>query len=252
MPNINHEEENNGFINVLLNLLKGAASFIVDSIKNTHKEGHIFILIASLVTFIGYLISSCIGTVFLIITAWVVYFFRDPHRIVPNQKGILVSPADGTITKISQGEFLPEELGHNTQTKFTMVSIFLNVFNVHVNRIPIKGIIEKKEYIEGKFFNASLDKSSKENERNILLIKTDSGELFGLVQIAGLIARRIVCYAKEGDSYETGERYGIIRFGSRVDIYIPEGYMVNVQEGQTMIGGETIIAIKSARIANFG
>jgi len=238
------ESKGKGLLNIILKLLQGVAVFLIDGIKNTHKEGHIFILLGVIATIIGYWTISFLGTICFILTGWIIYFFRDPHRVVPQKEGILVAPADGVITAIVKGEELPEELHFNTETTFTRISIFLNVFNVHVNRIPVKAEVEKTCYVPGKFLNANLDKSSKENERNILLLKTEGGEYIGLTQIAGLIARRIVSYAKQTDNYETGERYGIIRFGSRVDVFIPEHYKVCVEKGQTMIGGETIIASK--------
>jgi phosphatidylserine decarboxylase len=240
----NRNEEVRGFLNVVIALLKDALSFCLDALRNTHKEGHIFVFIGAVVTVVGYLLASFLGNIFLLITVWIIYFFRDPHRIVPQQKGVLVAPADGTITAIVENESLPEELKFTTEEKFTRVSIFLNVFNVHVNRIPAKADVIEARYIPGKFLNANLDKSSKENERNILLLKTEDGEYLAVTQIAGLIARRIVSYAKTNDAFETGERYGIIRFGSRADVFIPESYEVLVLMGQTMIGGETIIARK--------
>ena len=240
----NRNEEVRGFLNVVIALLKDALSFCLDALRNTHKEGHIFVFIGVVVTVVGYLRASFLGNIFLLITIWIIYFFIDPHRIVPQQKGVLVAPADGTITAIVENESLPEELKFTTEEKFTRVSIFLNVFNVHVNRIPVKADVIEARYTPGKFLNANLDKSSKENERNILLLKTEDGEHIAVTQIAGLIARRIVSYAKTNDAFETGERYGIIRFGSRVDVFIPAKYEVSVLMGQTMIGGETIIARK--------
>lgn len=233
-----------GFVNVMRGLFAGILSFVINSIKILHKEGYIFVLIGVVTTMIFLAITLFLGILSFIITCWIIYFFRDPHRIVPQNQNAVVSPADGTITSITQNELMPEELNENCSQRFTKVSIFLNVFNVHVNRVPIKGKIEKIKYIPGKFFNASLDKSSTENERNIILIKNENGEMFVFTQIAGLIARRIVCYAKENETFETGERYGIIRFGSRVDVFIPQNYQVCVYEGQTMIGGETILAQK--------
>ncbi len=240
----NRNEEVRGFLNVVVALLKDALSFCLDALRNTHKEGHVFVFIGVVVTVVAYFLASFLGTICLLITVWIIYFFRDPHRIIPQQKGILVAPADGTITAIAKNESLPDELDFTTEEKFTRVSIFLNVFNVHVNRIPIKADVIEAKYIPGKFLNANLDKSSKENERNILLLKTEDGEHIAVTQIAGLIARRIVSYAKTNDAFQTGERYGIIRFGSRGDIFIPSNYDVSVLIGQTMIGGETIIAKK--------
>ncbi|MFT4967421.1 MAG: phosphatidylserine decarboxylase [Candidatus Deianiraeaceae bacterium] len=241
MPNNSNSQ---GFFNVCMSLVKGVATFIMDGVKSTHKEGYVFIFISIAVTVLSYWLSSFLGTIFFIVTVWMVYFFRDPIRVVPQREGILVAPADGQITAVVESESLPDELVNKSDKKFTRVSIFLNVFNVHVNRLPVKCSVEEVKYIEGKFLNASLDKSSKENERNIMLLKTDDGDLLGLTQIAGLIAKRIVSYAKTGDNYKSGDRYGIIRFGSRVDLYIPNSYNVIVECGQTMIGGETVIASK--------
>lgn len=228
----------------LLKFLNIVAHFLVENIKNTHKEGYVFILIGILVTILMYSIASFLGNICAIITIWIVYFFRDPHRITPQKNGIMVSPADGVITSILKDVNAPSELDIDEEQKFTKISIFLNVFNVHVNRIPVKSEIKKICYVPGKFFNATLDKSSTDNERNIILLKTEGGEDVVLTQIAGLIARRIVCYAQEAQSFNTGERYGIIRFGSRVDVFIPSTYSINVELGQTMTGGETVIANK--------
>lgn len=233
-----------GVLGVLKGLLFGVATFIIDGIRNTHKEGHVFIFIFSIITLVLFALSSFLGMIGLIASVWCIYFFRDPHRITPTDMGIMVSPADGKITAIVENESMPEELDISSSEKFTRISIFLNVFDVHVNRIPVEANVEKVAYIPGKFLNATLDKSSKENERNILLLKTKSGENVVLTQIAGLIARRIVSYAEEKNEFKTGQRYGIIRFGSRVDVYIPQNYKICVLLGQTMLGGETIIAKK--------
>lgn len=233
-----------GFFGVTRGLFSGVAHFIINGIRNTHKEGHVFILISVLITLILFIISLFLGMIGLIITIWCVYFFRDPARIIPTDEDIFVSPADGKITAIIEDESAPEEIDIGSNEKFTKISIFLDVFDVHVNRIPVHSTIEKTCYIPGKFLNATLDKSSKENERNILFLKTNKGENAILVQIAGLIARRIVSYAEENNEYKTGQRYGIIRFGSRVDLYIPKSHKVTVLLGQTMLGGETIVAKK--------
>lgn len=233
-----------GFFSVAKGLLSGVMLFIIDGIRNTHREGHVFILISVLITLVLFIISLFLGMIGLIVTVWCIYFFRDPARVIPTEQGILVSPADGKITAIVENESMPEEIDTGNNEKFTRISIFLNVFDVHVNRIPVNATVERTHYIPGKFFNATLDKSSKENERNILLLKTESGENMVLTQIAGLIARRIVSYAEEHSEYKTGQRYGIIRFGSRVDLYVPQSYKITVLQGQTMLGGETIVARK--------
>jgi len=206
-----------------------------------HKEGYRFISIALAATFILLLISNFLGLISLLITIWVYYFFRDPERFSINDENYLVSPADGIISQIIEING-PEELGLEKK-KFTRVSIFMNVFNCHVNRAPSSGKINKIIYKSGKFFNASLDKSSDENERNYIQIINSNKEDLVLVQIAGLIARRIVCEVQENSEINQGERFGIIRFGSRVDLYF-ENYKLLVTQNQKTIGGETLIARK--------
>ena len=206
-----------------------------------HKEGYRFLTIAAVVTFILLLISSFLGIISFILTIWVYYFFRDPERFSINDENYLVSPADGIISQITEING-PIELGLEDK-KFTRVSIFMNVFNCHVNRIPSSGKINKIFYKTGKYINASLDKASEENERNYVKMSNSKGDELILVQIAGLIARRIVCEIKENDEIKQGDRFGMIRFGSRVDLYF-ENYQLMVQQNQTTIGGETIIARK--------
>ncbi|MDK3160012.1 phosphatidylserine decarboxylase [Kamptonema cortianum] len=167
-------------------------------------------------------------------------FFRNPRRITPLGDGLVISPADGIITKIEKA-LPPKELKWK-KSRLTRISIFLNVFDVHVNRIPVDGIIKRVHYYPGKFFNASLDKASEFNERNSLLIETPSHQEILIIQIAGLIARRILCDVQAGDEVNSGEVFGIIRFGSRVDVYLPEGINPLVVEGQRMIAGETVLA----------
>ena len=206
-----------------------------------HKEGYRFLVIAAIITFIILLISNFFGIISLILTIWVYYFFRDPERFPINDENYLVSPADGVISQITEING-PTELGLENK-KFTRVSIFMNVFNCHVNRVPSSGKISKIFYKPGKYINASLDKASEENERNIVKIINTKGDELVLVHIAGLIARRIVCEIKEEDEIKQGNRFGIIRFGSRVDLYF-ENYQLLVKENQKTIGGETIIAKK--------
>ena len=206
-----------------------------------HKEGYRFLAAAAAITFILLFISNFLGVISFILTLWIFYFFRDPEKFPINDENYLVSPADGTISQITEVNG-PIELGLENK-KFTRVSIFMNVFNCHVNRIPCSGTINKIFYKPGKFINASLDKASKENERNYVLMSNIDGDKLILVQIAGLIARRIVCDAKENDENKQGNRFGIIRFGSRVDLYF-ENYKLMVQKNQKTIGGETIIAKK--------
>tara|TARA_Y100000310_G_scaffold328919_1_gene397863 strand:+ start:49 stop:699 length:651 start_codon:yes stop_codon:yes gene_type:complete len=206
-----------------------------------HKEGYRFLTIAAVITFILLLISSFLGIISFILTIWVYYFFRDPERFSINDENYLLSPADGIISQITEING-PIELGLE-EKKFTRVSIFMNAFNCHVNRIPSSGKINKIFYKTGKYINASLDKASEENERNYVKMSNSKGDELILVQIAGLIARRIVCEIKENDEIKQGDRFGMIRFGSRVDLYF-ENYQLMVQQNQTTIGGETIIAKK--------
>ena len=206
-----------------------------------HKEGYRFLAIAAVITFILLLISNFIGIISFILTIWVYYFFRDPERYPISDDNYLTSPADGVISQITEVNG-PKELGLE-EKKFTRVSIFMNVFNCHVNRVPCSGKISQIFYKPGKYINANLDKSSEENERNYVKMKNSEGNDLVLVQIAGLIARRIVCDARENDEIKQGDKFGIIRFGSRVDLYF-EKYQLMVRKNQNTIGGETIIAKK--------
>ena len=205
-----------------------------------HKEGYKFLAISILATFLALFFSKLIGAILLLITVWVYYFFRDPERFSINDDTFLVSPADGLITDISERSG-PEELRLENVT-YTKVSIFMNVFNCHVNRIPTSGSIEEIYYKPGKFLNASLDKASEENERNFFKItsKKDNEEII-IVQIAGLIARRIVCDVEQGQELKQGDRIGMIRFGSRVDMYF-KNKKVLAKLGQNVIAGESLIA----------
>ena len=207
-----------------------------------HKEGYRFLAIAAVITFILLLISNFLGIISFIFTIWIYYFFRDPERFSIDDENYLVSPADGVISQIIETNG-PAELSLENK-KFTRVSIFMNVFNCHVNRIPCTGKIKKIFYKPGKYINASFDKASEENERNILSLSDSKGEELVLTQIAGLVARRIVCDAKENDETKQGDRFGIIRFGSRVDLYF-NNYQLMVQQNQKTIGGETLIAKKN-------
>ena len=206
-----------------------------------HKEGYRFLTLAAVITFILLLISNFLGLIGFVLTAWVYYFFRDPERFPINDENYLLSPADGVVSQIIQSNG-PSELGLENK-KFTRISIFMNAFNCHVNRVPSSGKITKIFYKPGKYINASFDKASEENERNYVKMTNSNGEELILVQIAGLIARRIVCDVKENDETKQGDKFGIIRFGSRVDLYF-ENYQLMVQKNQKTIGGETIIAKK--------
>ena len=206
-----------------------------------HKEGYRFLAIGAVVTFILLLISNFLGLIGFVLTAWVYYFFRDPERFPINDENYLLSPADGVVSQIIQTNG-PSELGLENK-KFTRISIFMNAFNCHVNRVPSSGKITKIFYKPGKYINASFDKASEENERNYVKMTNSNGEELILVQIAGLIARRIVCDVKENDETKQGDKFGIIRFGSRVDLYF-ENYQTLVRQNQKTISGETIIAKK--------
>ena len=211
-------------------------------IPRLHKEGYRFLAIAAVVTFIFLLISNFLGIISFILTILVYYFFRDPERFSINDENYLVSPADGVISQIIETNG-PKELSLENK-KYTRVSIFMNVFDCHVNRLPASGKIEKIYYKPGKYFNASLDKASEENERNYVKMNTKNGDELILVQIAGLIARRIVCEINEKEEKKQGEKFGIIRFGSRVDLYF-ENYKPMVKQKQKMVAGETILARKN-------
>ena len=205
-----------------------------------HKEGFKFLAISILTTFLVLFFSKIIGFLFLLITIWVYYFFRDPDRYSINDDAYLVSPADGLITDISERSG-PEEL-RLENTTYTKISIFMNVFNCHVNRIPASGKIEEIYYKPGKFLNASLDKASEENERNYFKVRlNNNNEEIVIVQIAGLIARRIVCEVEQEQDLKQGDRIGMIRFGSRVDIYF-KNKKVLVKLGQNLTAGESLIA----------
>ena len=206
-----------------------------------HPEGYKFLIISSIITVIILTISSFFGFIFIFITIWVYYFFRDPERVVIEDQNYLTSPADGRISSISEVKG-PVELGLDSQ-QFTRVSIFMNVFDCHVNRSPSNGEIEEIFYKPGKFLNASLDKASEENERNYFKIKDDTNENIVVVQIAGLIARRIVTQVQKTQKIKQGERLGMIRFGSRVDIYFSQRSIM-VKVGQNVIAGESLIARK--------
>ena len=205
-----------------------------------HKEGYKFLAISIIATFVVLLFSKFIGFILIILTVWVYYFFRDPERYPINDESYLVSPADGLITDVSERSG-PEEL-RLENTTYTRVSIFMNVFNCHVNRIPTNGKIEEIYYKPGKFLNASLDKASEENERNFYKLKANkTNEEIIIVQIAGLIARRIVCETEQGQELKQGDRIGMIRFGSRVDLYF-KNKKVLVKLGQNVVAGESLIA----------
>ena len=206
-----------------------------------HQEGYKFIIIATLITVVLYLISNFLGLVGLVFTIWVYYFFRDPERVSINDENYLVSPADGLVVNVLETNG-PKELGLENRN-FKKISIFMNAFDCHVNRSPCSGKVSDIIYVSGKFLNASLDKASEDNERNYYNIKNKQGEDIIVVQIAGLIARRIVSEASKDQELQQGSRIGMIRFGSRVDIYF-ENYNPLVKVNQKAIAGETLLAIK--------
>lgn len=209
-------------------------------LKPMHPEGRKFVAIAAALTLVLFLVWEPLGWIGTGLTVWVYYFFRDPRRAVPAGEGLIVSPADGVVSLIEPA-VPPAELGLGPQA-LTRVSVFMSVFNCHVNRAPIAGTVSRVAYRPGKFLNASLDKASVDNERNSLAVRMADGRQIAVVQIAGLVARRIVCEVKPGAVLETGERFGMIRFGSRLDVYLPPGVVPMVALGQTMVAGETVLA----------
>jgi phosphatidylserine decarboxylase len=217
-----------------------SADMLSTVIKPVHREGYPFIGLFAAVTVVLFLIWTPLGWIGTGLTVWCYYFFRDPVRVSPTREGLVISPADGVISLIEPA-VPPVELGMGDQA-LTRVSVFMNVFNCHVNRTPVPGKVTAVAYRPGKFLNASLDKASVDNERNSVAVEMADGRKIAMVQIAGLVARRIVCDVKPGDVLGVGERFGMIRFGSRVDVYLPEGVAPLVALGQTMVSGETVIA----------
>ena len=203
-----------------------------------HNEGWVYFIISCLLTIIIMPFYTILGIILCILSAYIFYFFRDPVRAIPEEK-VIVSPADGLVTFIGKSRNpLNDKSDQNTYSK---ISIFLSIFDVHVNRMPVDARISQIKYIPGKFINATLDKSSEENERNIILAENNNNKFY-VVQIAGLIARRIVCNIKNRQEVNKGDRIGIIKFGSRVDLYLPENYNILITKNQRVIGGETIIS----------
>ncbi len=205
-----------------------------------HREGYRMLAIAVIITMLLMLINKFLGVVGFVLTVWVYYFFRDPERYPINDDSYLVSPADGIVSLISTVRG-PKELNMENN-EYQRVSVFMNVFNCHVNRVPVSGKIDEIFYKPGKFIDASLDKASEDNERNLIKYSNNSGKNFAIVQIAGLVARRIICEVKQGQNLNQGDRIGIIRFGSRVDLYFDNDYKLLVREGQTVVAGESLLA----------
>ena len=206
-----------------------------------HAEGYKFLVIAGIITIVFYIFSNFLGLIGFVLTIWVYYFFRDPDRVIINDNDYLVSPADGEVIKVEEADG-PKELGLENK-KFKKISVFMNVFDCHVNRTPCAGKIEEILYKPGKFVNASLDKASEDNERNYFKIKDSHNNEIIVVQIAGLVARRIVCESNKDQELKQGDRIGMIRFGSRADVYY-ENYEPLVKVGQKAISGETLLAKK--------
>jgi phosphatidylserine decarboxylase len=218
---------------------------ITDTLAPVHRDGHKFIAIGLVVTLLFFYIWPALGWIAALVTAWIIYFFREPDRVTPLRDGLIIAPADGKVSLIETTR-PPAELGLGDEER-VRISIFLSVFDVHINRAPLAGRIIRSLYVPGAYLNAALDKASEENERRTIVIETPAGIKVAVVQIAGLVARRIVTFAAEGDSVGVGERFGLIRFGSRVDTYLPPGAFPAVAIGQRAIGGETVLSdLKSA------
>lgn len=205
-----------------------------------HKDGYKFVAAFAGVAVLLFWVSDVLGGIGAVMTLYCAYFFRDPERFPPSGKGLVIAPADGRVSAIEE-IVPPKELDLDGEKRIR-ISIFLSVFDVHINRSPVAGKITRMVYVPGKFLNAELDKASEENERQCLTLETSGGTRIGCIQIAGLIARRIVTFVQEGATLEAGERFGLIRFGSRTDIYLPPGAKPLVKVGQTAIGGETVLS----------
>ncbi len=216
------------------------ADDIRQSLVPPHPAGRPFILGGLVAVMFGVAVGMWLIWLGLLFTLFCLYFFRDPERVPPRRPGLFLAPADGRVVAVTLAP-PPAELGLGSKPRWK-VSIFLSVLNVHVNRVPADGIVTRIAYHHGAFVSAALDKASELNERNALAIRLSNGQEIAVVQIAGLIARRILCFVKEGDRLTAGDRFGLIRFGSRTDLYLPEGVAPMVVEGQTMVGGETVIA----------
>ncbi len=220
------------------------ASDLIATVRSTfapiHREGWPFVAVFAAIAAVLWWLWTPLGVAGAVLTAWCAYFFRNPERVTPLREGLVVSPADGTVQMIEAAAPPPElEMGETSRMR---ISIFMNVFNVHINRIPAGGTVEALAYRPGKFLNASLDKASEHNERNSVRLRCADGHELAFVQIAGLVARRIRCWIAEGQAVSAGERFGLIRFGSRVDVYLPDGTAPLVCVGQTAVAGETVLA----------
>lgn len=218
----------------------GLINTILDGLAPVHRDGYKFLAIAAALSLLGFLLYAPLGWLFLLAALYIAYFFRDPARVTPLRDGLVIAPADGVVTGVDLVQ-PPMELGLGEGQR-VRVSTFLSVLDVHINRAPVAGRVVRSVYVPGAFINAAADKASEENERRSIVIQTASGDEIAVVQIAGLIARRIVAFAQEGDQLGVGERFGLIRFGSRVDVYLPVGRTAIVAVGQRAIGGETVLA----------
>jgi len=205
-----------------------------------HPEGYKFIAIFAVITAFLFSVSEILGWIGVILTLWCAWFFRDPARVTPQRTGLVISPADGVVNMITEA-VPPAELGLGDEP-MPRVSVFMNVFNCHVNRMPVTGTVKKSLYRTGQFLSADLDKAAEANERQSLLVETEDGKELVVVQIAGLVARRILCFVHEDQDMQAGERFGLIRFGSRCDVYLPKGSVPLVAVGQSAIAGETVLA----------
>ena len=210
-----------------------------------HPEGFRFIAIFAVVTLLFFFVSEFLGWVGVILTLWCAWFFRDPARVTPQRKGLVISPADGVVNMITEA-VPPAELGLGDE-HMPRMSVFMTVFNCRVNRMPVGGTVMKSLYRTGQFLSADLDKAAEANERQSLLVETEDGKQIIVVQIAGLVARRILCFAHEEQHMHAGERFGLIRFGSRCDVYLPKGTVPRVAVGQSAIAGETVLADLKSR-----
>ncbi|SEQ83751.1 phosphatidylserine decarboxylase [Faunimonas pinastri] len=213
---------------------------ITDAVPYIHREGRLFIAISLIAAILLGLLWSPLFWILIILTGWMCIFFRDPVRVTPLASDIVVSPADGRVEPIVEA-VPPPELWMGPEPR-VRISVFMNVFDCHINRAPVGGYVLRRAYKPGKFLSADFDKASEANERNGLVIELPNGERIGVVQIAGLVARRILCWSKQGENLEQGARFGMIRFGSRLDVYLPPGAEVAVHEGQRAVAGETILA----------
>ena len=223
-----------------MSVMKQVQDALSEVLVPVHRDGHKFIAIGAALTLIFFMLVPAIGWLLAVVTLWVVYFFRDPDRVTPLRDGLVIAPADGRVIAIQRVR-PPMELGLG-EVERVRISTFLSVFDVHVNRSPVAGRIVRSLYVPGAFLNAAVDKASEQNERRALIVETPTGDEVAVVQIAGLVARRIVTFAGEGDTVGVGQRFGLIRFGSRVDVYLPIGKTPLVAIGQRAIAGETVFA----------